>query len=323
MPVPPLPPARRRAFTLVELLVAMAVLLILVAATAQMTSGVSSIVNHGEGHLDADEQARALLDRMALDFGAMVRRPDVDCYLKGRPAANSQGGAGDGVNDQIAFYTEVPGYFAPSVSAAARSSASLVAYRVNATTLRMERLCKGLTWGGSAEGMSMGFLPVPLASPLPSPLPSPMPTNPPEPLWPQAATQAADLDYEAVGPQVFRFEYYYVLKGRPAAGNAATLSVVPWYATAPLSYAAANGLRDVAGVGVLVAVLDAKSRLLVSRDQLAALAAQMHDVPATFTEPGKIEEQWMSAVNGSTLPRRVTAAVRIYTRCFYLNGVQP
>ena len=88
---------RRRAFTLVEVLVAMAVLVILVGMIAQMTNGVASVVGLGQAHIDTDGQARALLDRMAIDIGAMVKRPDVDYYLKGRPAAltmSSNGGGG-------------------------------------------------------------------------------------------------------------------------------------------------------------------------------------------------------------------------------------
>ena len=89
----------------------MVVLVILVAVTAQMTSGVSSIVNHGGSQIDDDRQARTLLDRMALDFDSMVKRTDVDYYLKGRPITNTMGsgGAASAQNDLMAFYSEVPG----------------------------------------------------------------------------------------------------------------------------------------------------------------------------------------------------------------------
>ncbi len=321
---------RRLAFTLVELLVAMAVLVILIGVTAQMTSGVSSIVNRGGTHISEDEQARSLMDRMALDFGAMVKRSDVDYYLKGRPAALAQPG-----NDQIAFYTEVAGYVdsatatasgTPASTPVTQSPTALIAYRVNATTLRLERLCRGLVWNGSSSGDVMAFLPVPLASPLPSPLPSPMPTAVPTPCWPAAAepddTKIKDMDYEAVGPQVFRFEYYYMLKGQTATPGASTLSITPWSS----NHVSVEGMRDVAGIGVLMAVLDQKSRLLVTKSQLTALIAQMPDATnggTTFTGPGDLEQQWTSAVNKSGLPSPVIGAVRIYTRCFYLNGVPP
>ena len=322
-----------RAFTLIEVLVSMTVLVLLIGVIAQMTGGVASIVGRGGARIDTDAQARALLDRMAIDIGTMVKRPDVDYYLKGRPTTLTQGSAGQAVNDQIAFYSEVPGYFAPGTTTATESSVSLVAYRVNSTTMHLERLCKGMSWNGASTGNTMGFLPVPLASPLPLPYPSPTPTSFPAPLFPEAADPSAtDPDYEELSPQIFRFEYYYVLKGQvsgsPAVISPSTLSIVPWYTAAPVSHTSVNGMQDVAAIGVLIAVIDPKSRALVSSTQLTTLAGQMEDAPdpttaTTFKSPGDIEASWLNAVNNSTLPKRATAAIRIYTRCFYLNGVSP
>ena len=346
---------RRSAFTLVEVLVAMTVLVLLIGMIAQLTSGMSSIIGRGQAHIDTDGQARALLDRMAIDFGAVVKRPDIDYYLKGRPSAADPNYLKQVGNDQIAFYTEVPGYFpastpssspgsSPSSSGAPlQSTVSLVAYRINSATMRMERLCKGLAWSGGAASSttySMGFLPVPLASPLPSPLPSPMPSALPTPLFAQAAETTAadpknkDLDFEELGPQVFRFEYYYVLKGQPATNSPPMLSLTPWYANAPVNHTSVNGMQDVAGIGILIAVIDPRSRALVSNDRLKLLAGNMEDIPeppaagtssggATFVSPGDIEKQWTATVTASGLPRSAIAAIRIYTRCFYLNGVSP
>lgn len=146
---------RQSAFTLVEVLVAMTVLVLLIGMIAQMTSGVSSVINRSQGHIDTDAQARALLDRMAIDIGSMIKRPDVDYYLKGRPVELTQVG-----NDQLAFFSDVAGYFPPYSDASPasgsgtpdpklQSTLSLVAYRVNGKTLRLERLCKGLAWNGA------------------------------------------------------------------------------------------------------------------------------------------------------------------------------
>lgn len=326
------PVNRRRAFTLLELLVAMTVLVLLIGLMSQMTTGVSNIINRNEGHIDADRQARALLDRMAIDFGAMVKRSDVDYYLKGRPMELTQVG-----NDQIAFYSEVPGYFPSTTGVAAQSPVSVVAYRVNSATLHLERLSKGVAWNGTSTGSaSMGFLPVPLAAPLPPPSPLPSPASTPvliPPLFPQAANTTEeegkrDPDYEELSPQIFRFEYYYLLKGQNATGGASILSTTPWYVGAPMNHTQVNGMQDVAGIGVLIAVIDPKSRLLVSDNQLIKLATQMDDaIPGAgdpaFKTPGDIESHWLSAVSKSGLPRPVINGIRIYTRCFYLNGVTP
>ena len=114
--------------------------------------------------MDADSQARQLLDRIAIDFAQMVKRSDVDFLAKGTLAPNSVGGPMVG-NDQIAFYSAVPGYY-PSTGL--QSPVSLVAYRVNSTSNKMERLGKGLVWNAvSPTDTPVVFIPIPLVLPLP------------------------------------------------------------------------------------------------------------------------------------------------------------
>ena len=316
------------AFTLIELLVSMVVLTLLVALIGQLFNQAASVVSLGNKRADADSQARVLLDRMAVDFDRMLKRADVDYYLKGRPSANNQSG-----NDQIAFYSEVSGYFA---STGTPSPVSLVAYRINNQfgSIGLERLGKGLVWNGvspdpdasngtGTTNIPLVFLPIPLASPLPSPLPSPMPATVPDPAWPQAANMSKDEDYELAGPQVFRFEYYYVLKGQTASPAAvpSILSDVPWDTRAPANHTAVNGLADVAAIGVAIAVVDPKSRSLVTDSQLVTLAAQLKDFdPTAMQKIGDMEAQWNAAILSSNLPRLSVSAMRVYGRCFYLTS---
>ena len=150
-----------------------------------------------------------------------------------------------------------------------------------------------------------------------------MPAAVPPPAWPQAANSDADDNYELVGPQVFRFEYYYVLKGQAAdpVNAPSVLSVVPWDVRAPASHKAVDGLQDVAAVGVVIAVIDPKSRILVSDAQLSTLAGRLNDFdPTTMTKTGQLEKQWEAAILTSNLPRPAVAAIRVYGRCFYLNS---
>src|SRR5216117_4561414 len=73
---------RCRAFTLAELLVSVFVLVLLVFLLAQLLNSAAKIITLGHKQMDADSQARELFDRMAIDFAQMVRRSDVDYYLK-------------------------------------------------------------------------------------------------------------------------------------------------------------------------------------------------------------------------------------------------
>src|ERR1700719_2279108 len=108
-------------FTLVELMVTMAILAGLVWFVTSLVNSAATITTLGNKRMDADTQARQLLDRMAVDFAQMVKRDDVDYYLKS--SAKPQNG-----NDQIAFYSAVSGYYPSSGS---QSPVSLVGYRIN------------------------------------------------------------------------------------------------------------------------------------------------------------------------------------------------
>src|SRR5207302_8558136 len=161
---------RRAGFTLVELLVTVGVLGFLVLLFTQLLNSAATITTLGHKQMDADSQARQLLDRMAVDFAQLVKRSDVDLFAKGTLAPNSVGGAMTG-NDRIAFYSAVPGYY-PSTGS--QSPVSLVAYRVNLNSTlssynKMEWLGKGLVWNAvSTTDTPVVFIPIPVASPLPS-----------------------------------------------------------------------------------------------------------------------------------------------------------
>jgi len=154
-------------------LVAVAVLAIIVLVTAQIMSSASTLTTRNNEHMDADDQARTVFDRMANDFARMVKRSDVDfIFWKNTPAATPT----TGVNDVMYFYTEGAGYFdtantfttftgtgATSPYGSEKNSVSLVGYRVNnnngtfPTTAspdvdyyQLERLGKSLAWDGGA-----------------------------------------------------------------------------------------------------------------------------------------------------------------------------
>src|SRR2546430_2356574 len=129
---------RRKAggFTLAELLVSVFVLLIIILMVAQLMTTATAITRTGNKYIDTDTQARVVFDRMALDFAQMLKRTDVDYYIKG-PVNYTGHGNGHGWgkkldtgmqgSDQIAFFSQLPGYYPSGV----QSPLSLLAYRVN------------------------------------------------------------------------------------------------------------------------------------------------------------------------------------------------
>src|SRR5919108_2973836 len=79
-----LPPQPRGAagFTLGELLVSVGVLVLLVFLATQLINSATTVAILGHKRMDADSEARQVLDRMTIDFAQMVKRTDMDYYVK-------------------------------------------------------------------------------------------------------------------------------------------------------------------------------------------------------------------------------------------------
>lgn len=285
---------REGAFTLAELVVSIGVLVLLVLLFTQLLNSAATTMTLGNKRMDADSQERQLLDRMAIDFDQMLKRRDVSYYVKS--LGNTQGG-----NDQIAFFSNVPGYY-PS---GAESPLSVVAYRVNNNN-KLERLGKGLVWNGvSSTDTPMIFLPLTISN-----------------TWPYATNQNSDPAYEVMGSDVFRFEYYYLLSSSPSVGTANQLSAGPWSSTDTFS------VKDVAAIVVSIAVIEPKSKVLLTDSQIATLAGSLIDygTPAAgcpapdWQRPGKLLEQWQCVLdNTNSFPRPAISGIRLYERYYYLN----
>ncbi len=320
----------------------MGVLVLLVLLFTQLLNSAATITILGHKQMDADSQARQLLDRMAIDFAQMVKRPDVDYYLKSSSGAVSGCGncGAQAGNDQAAFYSTVPGYYTvptptPAASPIAASPVSLVSYRVNSDSgpppsssyNKLERMGKGLAWNGVFSGAPIPnssltpvvFLPQTIGGTWPAAC---YPVCNPDP------TYKTDLSYEVIGPQIFRFEYYYLLKGQGTT-NPPVFSDTPWDTRIP-GHTIVSGMRDVTAIIADIAVIDPKSKVLVTDAQLARLngadggAPVLVDYTAGMT-PGQLLASWRAALdanispNGLGLPAQVISGIRVYERFFYLN----
>jgi type II secretion system protein J len=275
--------ANNYGFTLAELLVAVSVLVLLVLFVSQLLNQTTTITTLGHKRMDSDAESRQILDRMVVDFTQMIKRPDIDYYVKS--PANSEPG-----NDQIAFYSMVPGYYPGS---GAQSPISVVAYRIN-TQHKLERMSKGLVWNAvSASNTPIVFLPLTISS-----------------TWPAATTAGSDTDYELLGPQTFRFEYAYLLSD-------GTFSQAPWQASA--GHSSIDGMRDVVAIQVSIAAMDTKSRLIVSDAQIASLRDSMTDFNPSMSA-GDLLAQWQTAVDAAVgFPRPAVQGIRFYERHFRLS----
>jgi prepilin-type N-terminal cleavage/methylation domain-containing protein len=282
------------AFTLTEMLLAISILALLVLLITQLLNNAAALTTAGNKRMDADSQARPLFERIALDFAHVIKRSDVSYYVK--TAATPMTG-----NDLVGFYSAVQGYYPTTPS-----PISVVAYRVNSDSSNsvayhcLERMGKGLDWNGaSTTNTPAVFRPLTLHG-----------------TWPSVSsssaydeTDPAKRTYEVIGPQVFRFEYYYLEK---TTGNLVA------YPAAWTSLSAA-AITDAAAIIVAIAVIDPKSKVLLSNSQVATLIESLPDY-ASGLRPGELLAQWQSALDNITnMPRPAVSGIRLYERCFYIS----
>ena len=283
---------REDGFTLVELMVSVGVLVLLVLLFTQLLNSAATIMALGHRQMNADSEARELFDRMAIDFAQMVKRSDVYYYLKSSTTASDctlctrQRG-----NDQIAFYSTVPGW--SGLTGAQQSPVSIVGYRIHVSadtfSNRMERLGEALVWNGATSDRRGDGRPASVifwAT-----------LNP----W----ANASNTPFDVISPDVFRFEYHYLLKN-------GDLSSIPWY-----TISSVRGMQDVSAIIVDIAVLDAKSRVLLTNSDITGLAEELPDYGGQV--PGGLLAGWRTALDANrTLPRPALSSVRLYERCFHL-----
>jgi len=278
-----------RAFTLLEMMVALMVLVLMVVLTAQITGNTSKVTSGITRQLDADAEARGVFDRMGADFSQMVIRPDVDTLFLGLPL----GFVGADHNDQLYFYSQVPAY---STNVAQQSPLALIAYRVR--NQRLERLGASRSWD------EILFL---------------TPSNSLTGFDPNALLQnLGDVTnhFQVIAPSVFRMEAAFLMKPGTTNGDG-SVNTINSYAKMNDAVNPRHGFANVAAIVVALGVLDQTSRAAASGPELDSLASLL---PDASTNGGIPLAAWSSnAFSASDIPLAVRSHVRFYIRHFPLK----
>ena len=331
-----LPRIRRGAlgFTLLELLVVVALLGALTLLVSQITGSASSTVASSTKHMESEADARRVFDRIASDLAKRVSATGADCILsKAR------------LNDALYFYSEAPSYYADAttIGRRARNSVALIGYRIHTNNPNspgnpvLERLARGLTWDGTSSPPSPGS-PVFLTHPPGSTLPDPASTI--AGVWGDSVGSAAsgftdgtDTDYEILSDQVFRMELLFLLKDGtfsavpasnpatntnnlaatrpPAAADDASRGYATnsrWFDNSPggAAYLCLSatpgaavwtrlGFRDVSALVIGLALLDPQSRKTLSDTSLMpAGLPDPNQTNVSATPPQLLSTQWLS-----------------------------
>lgn len=227
-------------FSIVELLVAVAVLSIVVVLMAQMLGSASTMISGSSKRMAADEEARLVFDRMASDFARLLKREDADNLFR---AMNG--------NDEMYFYTESPAIYASSTN---NSPIAMVGYRVD--TNGLVRMSEGKNWDDLLF-LTVGTNGVTNANSKITSLPDPM-----------------NLSY--IGPSVFRMEYTFLMK----PGTTNVLGGVNSTNTYSQTNVPGMGLKDVSAIVITLGLLDESSRKIVDTTTISNVAAGFQDAPA-------------------------------------------
>jgi Tfp pilus assembly protein PilV len=343
-------------FTLVELLVSVAVLVMLILLISQLVNSATMTTTLNQTHINADEAARLVFDRMGSDLVSMVRRPDVNYVFYKNGASAS---------DAMFFYSESPGYLDQAASSTmatttgSASSMSLVGYRVNQSNSYysgipvLERLGENLTWAGTPDstGVYPGgpvFLPFTLAGNWAYTIGTP-PYN----------SQNDTTHYQVLSDMVFRMEFCFLVKsGTYALSGTTVATATTGYSNAPTAipatvphpYVTTNYFSggsatelpgnvygfppDLGAIVVTIAVLDTASRKIVPSGKLAALASVLSDSLSGNSSlaslpqgnPPPTAQAWQDQLlpNGPAqsvgIPQAALRQVRVYERTFYLDA---
>jgi type II secretory pathway pseudopilin PulG len=113
MPRPKHPTRALRAFTIVELLVAVAVLVVVVVATARIFSAASKVSSIAEANADLIQTANAIEQQIRADFANLpkngfmvIQQVEVNAFGQGQsPVVDPSLGATEIRADQVAFFT--------------------------------------------------------------------------------------------------------------------------------------------------------------------------------------------------------------------------
>ncbi len=281
-------PGNSSGYSLLELMVAMAILSILVVLLAQVINTTSQVITKATDHMQCDTEAQVVFDRLSDDIAQVINRSDVDALFIGMPNASSTNR-----NDQMYFYSQGPG-FATNTNAASSSQVSLIGYRINNRSL--ERLGVLKSWDDlpylTPSNSQTGFVA----------------TNPLQNLG------AATNYFHVIAPSIFRMEVALLMKVGSKNDDDGTVNQPNSYANLTNSTNYWHGLKNVMAIVVALGILDQTSRKVVTDQQLDALASSL---PDSSTNGGVSIATWTSmAMTTTNIPPSARSQIRIYQRSF-------
>jgi len=289
----------------------------MISFLGQLISNTTTATNASKAKLNADDQARFALDRIGEDLQRLAKRPDLDYKVLKNP----------GANDEIYFYSEVPGLGVASVSDAQKQSGlSLIGYRINSETNKLERYSESIQWD-NLSFLSYGTNNQVIGSTT-------------------LKSKLGNLDnkkFHVLCDGIFRMEVQFILRdgtysydtfllngsglvnvssgevnSRQPPGNAESPEICIAKDSSGASVWRGLGWRDVSAVIVTIVVIDDSGRKILSDSGVNSLASKFRETSSADLLP---MESWEHAIESgfSGMPKKAVSGLRVYQRTFYLS----
>jgi prepilin-type N-terminal cleavage/methylation domain-containing protein len=286
---------RADGFTLVEMMVSVAMLSVLVFLLMTIMNSTSATVGTSWSRLQSDQDGRLVLDRLQIDLQNMLLRPDIDYEF-----VQNTG------NDKLAYYATEPGYNPVPKGTTGKRVASIIVYKMVNSASGQPMLGRGANDGFQWAGSSGA----------PSVPPMIFTTTPQLSLDNSTITPLETTTPDTLSPNIFRFEISFLLKN-PTNAAAPKQSAPALVASLPKHTPIAN----VAAIIVTLAEIDSQNAKVIPPGSWSKLVAALPDAGGASTA-----QAWNAAIASpnfatiANIPPKAASAVRVYERYFYLNS---
>ena len=231
----------RGAFSLVEVLVAMAIFLFMAVLVASITGGVSQVAGQSQRRMSVDGGVRQSLSRISSDLSRAIIRNDLPFRIEKKSG-----------NDGLMFFAAAEGY-------SAGRGITMLGYQV--TNESLQRGAEATTWtSNGASALSFTSVTNAVSS--------------------NSYLSIDSSNYEILEPDIFRMEVAFLMGDGVITNTVGTNAGSTTYIASFASTARTASSNASRAVIVTVAAVDSRARALMTPSEYSQLANNFSDATA-------------------------------------------